>query len=464
MEHERPFLDHGCNGVQGELSTRREFMRDAATVALTVATLTGSVPAAVAEKVSSKPIKRSTISRVKAAVRREESTLRLGGMGDNFHMSWAGDGRQIFALCDGLGWADQPKEFYNSRLYSVAGDPHGAKIDECSGYPPLTGVLNTENMMRYYGFGTLAVDGRIYQYLSTPNHQFSRDSVPLPGARFIGAKLIYSPDNGRTWRNQDGSTPVTWERWEQRSRDNMVFYEESRDAFSLLSVLQMGRNYEANNDGYVYVYSPNGNVDGEMNELVMFRVPKAKILDRGAYEYFAGLRHGRATWDHDIAGRAVVHRFPLGWVNTAFHPWAWMPSVTYNVGLGVYMMASWGNGCSADGVWFSKPSYLGLWLSTTPWGPWVQIHEENSWTPMSDSHARAFAPQISPKWVSDDGKSFWMVWSDFQSKATQVESQHLREQAKRVASREESVRYFQDLSKVMPFYGFNTQRVELILV
>ena len=39
--------------------------------------------------------------------------------------------------------------------------------------------------------------------------------------------------------------------------------------FSLLSVLQMGKNYEWNTDGYVYVYSPNGNLDGTMNQLVI---------------------------------------------------------------------------------------------------------------------------------------------------------------------------------------------------
>ena len=28
--------------------------------------------------------------------------------------------------------------------------------------------------------------------------------------------------------------------------------------------------------------------------------------------------------------------------------------------------------------------------------------------------ARAFAPQIPAKWIAADGKSFWLVWSDFQ--------------------------------------------------
>ncbi len=67
-----------------------------------------------------------------------------------------------------------------------------------------------------------------------------------------------------------------------------------------------------------------------------------------------------------------------------------------------------------DGLWFAAPSYLGFWVADQPWGPWRQVHEETSWTPDGDAHARAYQPQISPKWIADDGESFWMVFTDFQ--------------------------------------------------
>ena len=44
-------------------------------------------------------------------------------------------------------------------------------------------------------------------------------------------------------------------------------------------------------------------------------------------------------------------------------------------------------------------------------GPWTQIHEEPAWTPAADPGARASQPQIAPKWISDDGTSFWLVWT-----------------------------------------------------
>jgi hypothetical protein len=319
---------------------------------------------------------------------------------------------QYTALCDGTGGPEivgYTGKDYNSRVYRLEGDAPAPVVVDLPGYPDLESIPGTPQCYRYYGFGITAVDGAIYHYMSTPNHPFDE-----PDPRFVGAKLIYSPDNGLTWRNQDGGQ-VCWEPWAERSRENMVFFEEPDDAFSLLTCLQMGKNYEHNRDGYLYVYAPNGSREGTMNELVMFRVQKDRILDRSAYEYFvARSEDGSATWSTDISARRVVHTFPGGWVNAQIHPYAWHPSVVYNAPLGRYMMANWGMGCAPDGMWFGKPSYLGFWEAMQPWGPWEQVHEETAWVPRGDQAARAYQPQILPKWIAEDGRSFWLVWTDFQ--------------------------------------------------
>lgn len=363
--------------------------------------------------------------------RLDETTIRAGGNGDNWHMTWAKDGRQYAGLCDGRGWptvAGYTGQEYNTRLYGILGDPPSFTFEHLPGYPDLLAEWGTPRCSRYYGFGVIAIGDCIYQFLSTPNHQFDK-----PDPRFVGAKLIYSPDLGRTWRNQDGA-PLCWEPWQERSRRNMVFYCEEGDAFSLLTVLQMGQDYAANRDGFVYVYAPNGSADGTMNQLVMFRVARDRLLDRTAYEYFTRIKpDGSAAWVKDISERGIVHTFPRGWVNTQIHPYAWHPSVAYNPALGVYMMANWGMGCTADGLWFGKPSYLGFWIAPQPWGPWTQIHEETRWMPGGDQAARCYQPQIAPKWIAADGRSFWIVWTDFQRIGDQ-----------------------------MPYYAFNTQQVRLV--
>ena len=371
------------------------------------------------------------MKKINGIQRLEETTLRLGGQGDNWHMTWAENNKQYMALCDGSGWTTiegYTGKPYNTRVYAIEGDPPDLAFEHLSGYPDLYSET-APNINRYYGFGILALKGRIYHFLSTPNHVFDK-----PNARFVGAKLIYSPDNGQIWRNQDGS-PVRWEKWEERSAENMVFFREPGEAFSLLTVLQMGENYANNRDGFVYLYAPNGNIEGTMNQLVLLRVHQDHILDRSSYEFFAGGNsEGSTRWTRGIDERTVVHTFPSGWVNTKVHPYAWHPSVIYNAPLEVYIMVNWGMGCGPDGMWFGKPSYLGFWIASKPEGPWAQIHEDIEWTPAGDRNARAYQPQIAPKWIANDGKSFWMVWTDFQM-----------------------------INGNRPYYSFNAQKVQILM-
>ena len=366
---------------------------------------------------------------IKSLQRLEETTRRFVGNGDNWHMTWADDDKQYVSLCDGTGLPGTPRDdYHNSRLYAINGDAPEISFEYLAEYPDLLGVNKPLCSNRYYCFGVLALDGKIYHFLSTPNRQF-REVDP----RFVGAKLIYSPDNGKIWCNQDGTSPVVWEPWDDRNRRNMLFFEESGDSFSLLTVLQMGRGYQANTDGFVYIYAPNGNIEGCMNELVLCRVPKDSILDRKAYEFFVSRRgDGSAEWSDEIEDRGVVYTFPAGWVNETVHPYAWHPSVVYYEPLGQYLMVNWGMGCSPEGNWFGKPSYLGFWTAPAPWGPWTQIHEETEWRPEGDANARAYQPQIAPKWISQDGSSFWLVWTDFQ-----------------------------DLDGGKPYYSFNVQEVRV---
>ncbi len=357
---------------------------------------------------------------IKSLKRLEDTIKRFGGNGDNWHMSWANDDRVYLSMCDGEGLPGSPQgknaagetAEYNSRMYAISGEMPDIKFDFLPDYPLLMNDTG-RNISRYYNFGTLARDGKLYQFLSTPNHPFTEKNQGQ--TKFVGAKLIYSPDNGKTWCNQDGSSPVVWEKWEDRSKANMAFFEEPDDSFALTTVLQMGKNYSENKDGFVYLYAPSGSVEGKMNQLALCRIPKDKILNRSAYEFFTGMdEQGGAKWSKKIEDRGAVYTFPEGWVNKSFHPYAWHPSVVYFAPSGQYLMANWGMGINDRGTWFKKPSYLGFWTAPQPWGPWKQVYEDKAWTPGGDQAARCYQPQIVPKWISADGKSFWMVWTDYQ--------------------------------------------------
>ncbi|MEO5597637.1 MAG: DUF4185 domain-containing protein [Novosphingobium sp.] len=437
------------------MSRRRDFLGQGAAFVL-AATLGGTSSPTLARG-------RGAVS-VRAARRIDGSIVRLGGLGDGYKMTLGADGRQIVVVNDGPGWAPPPATFFSTRLWKVEGLPPQPRFVQMQGYPVVDRAAQPEGAPHYYGHGVIAVGQDLYQFLATLDHAEDRPR------RWTGAKLIRSRDGGTTWQNGDGSIPVVWEDWKDQSRKNLSFFDEPNGAFSLLAFLQQGKAYGANRDGYVYVYGLNGSVDGLMNQLMLFRVRKDLVADRTAYRFFAGRRgEGSAHWSADIGARQPVHTFPHGWVNSAnLFPGdlvveSWLPSVTWNAGLGLYMMASAGIGCALDGTEFGKPSYLGIYVADQPWGPWRQIHEETAWTPGGDVAARAYAPQIAPGWIALDGKSFWLVWADLAGIREFGRDEALvdGEMNKAKSPQERTAIEAAILRRYMPGFSMNAQLIEL---
>lgn len=442
------------------MRNRRDFLSQTALVGMLACQSLTASPAFAARRKS-----RSAAS-VTSIAPSAGSVLRLGGLGDGYKMTIGADGQQLVVVNDGPGWVPPPATFYSIRLWQADGPPQNARFSQLANYPHIDRAERPEGAPSYYGHGVLSVGNEIYQFLATLDQ---KEESPR---HWTGAKLIYSPDRGRTWRNGNGSTPVVLEDWKDQSRDNFQFFTEQDGCFSLLSILQAGRAYSANRDGYIYVYGLNGNIDGLMNQLVMFRVRKSRFRDRSAYRFFAGRQSdGSARWSSDIHARQPVHVFPKGWVNyTNLFPGdlvveSWLPSVVFNESLGLYMMSSAGIGCAPDGTEFGKPSYLGIWVSDKPWGPWKQVHEDTGWTPDGDSGARAYAPQIAPGWIAPDGKSFWLVWSDLKGIREFGRDDALvsAEMDRAHTPQERTTIEAEILRRYMPGFAMSTQRYELSL-
>jgi hypothetical protein len=110
---------------------------------------------------------------------------------------------------------------------------------------------------------------------------------------------------------------------------------------------------------------------------------------------------------------------------------------------------------------------LGLWTAPNPWGPWEQIYEELPWRPGGDANASPYQPQIAPKWIAPDGRSFWLVWSDCRfpmislaNAEIELRKKHLKSLPKIERDREELAIYLRYLTS----YAFNAQRVDLDVV
>src|SRR5262245_34103924 len=99
--------------------------------------------------------------KVIGARRLDNTIARLGGDGDNWHMTWLSDDRVVAGLCDGNArpWPNVPHDNYNSKLISIRGVPPKLDFSDVRGYPQVPGSPQPPILSRYYGFGILAVDG-----------------------------------------------------------------------------------------------------------------------------------------------------------------------------------------------------------------------------------------------------------------------------------------------------------------
>src|SRR3954454_6951094 len=164
-------------------------------------------------------------------------------------------------------------------------------------------------------------------------------------------------------------------------------------SFGSPSFLNFGRNYAGARDGYVYTYSQDGDSAYESdNGIVLARVPRERITDRSAWEYFERLdEHGRAMWTADLDRRGAVFEKPGGCQRV---------DVVYNPGLQRYLMAL---GYNHDGAW-------GIFDAPEPWGPWTTVfHSDGAAGPWDIAGTHGY--RLPAKWIGADGLRMTLVFS-----------------------------------------------------
>ena len=347
-----------------------------------------------------------------------ESLKRLGHKGDNWCITWTQDGSQITSMDDG-NWLNGPYSYHN-HLYRIIGNAENFARKDIPGYPQF--VWEGEG---WFGYGIVAVNGTIYSMVSrTPSANWD--------GPFRGVKMLKSPDNGLTWYrvNKFGHerrlTPWDPAR-EAVNHEEMFFLEENgenRDGtmaypFSFCSFVQNGQDNNAAVDDFIYIYSPEG---AQSNRLLLARVEKDSIEKRSSWEYFESWHNKESMWTKDISKRTAVYVFPeknskeetFGW-------YSWLPSIVWNNGLGLYIMVNGGTYAGHgltdssqdyfDSWMHTKTGSLGFWYSKNPYGPWTKFFYTDYWM-VDDENNRTYQPKLSPKWISADGKTMVLIWSD----------------------------------------------------
>ena len=355
-----------------------------------------------------------------SGVRFDLATLRrVGGKGDNWCQTWAADGSIVTAMDDGDWFTSEYR--YHSRLYRLYGDQNNFSRHDVTGYPRFH-----TNDDGWFAYGMLSAGGTLYSMVSkTQTGAWSEGP-------FRGVKMLRSYDNGASWSRVDRNNidrPIGASDWAVQSTDSseMFFKEEfarsgsGKNAypFSFVSFVQSGQDHRASKDGYVYVYAPEGS---NSHELQLARVPAAQLGQRSAWQYFSGWNRGNATWSKDINSRRANLVLPERNAAGEYFGWySWLPSVVWNPGLQLYVMANGGTYAGHSmtkstsdyyNKWMhTKSGSLGLWYSETPYGPWKQFFYTDYWTPDNAGNL-TYQPKLSPKWISDDGKKMVLIWSD----------------------------------------------------
>jgi len=265
---------------------------------------------------------------------------------DNWPLTWGDDGAQYTSYGDGFGFEPRVEKKLGmgfARIDGGPGDLRGTNVRS-------DGERIGDGAKSAKASGILMVDGVLYLWVRN----------------VANAQLLWSRDHAKTW--QPG------------------FKMEA--GFGSPAFLNFGANYAGARDGFVYTYSQDGPSAYESdNRLLLARVPKNRIRDRAAWEFFQRLDDGgRPVWTADAASRGAVFSYPANCSRV---------DAVYDAGIRRYLLAV---GYDHAGGW-------GLFDAPEPWGPWTTVLHRQ-WDVVGTHGYR-----LPAKWISKDGLTLTLVFS-----------------------------------------------------
>lgn len=283
-----------------------------------------------------------------------ETIVRLAKGSDNWPMTWADDDALYTTYGDGNGFAPFLKDKLSLGLAKVMGVP-----------PEIVGINIRSQTAEAFGdgkqgrkaSGMLSVEGVLYLLVRNAGN----------------AQLGWSTDHGATW---------TWADW------------KFAESFGCPTFLNFGRDYAGARDDYVYIYSQDSESAYERaDRFVMARVPKDRMREREAYDFFVKLdTDNRPLWDKDVARRGAVFTNPAT---------CYRSGISYNPGLKRYLWCQIGPG--------TDTRYAGgfsIYDAPEPWGPWSTAFRTDVW-----DVAPGESSSLPTKWMSADGHTVHLVFS-----------------------------------------------------
>jgi hypothetical protein len=291
------------------------------------------------------------------------SVVRQAVDGDNWPVTWGADDALYTTWGDGTGFEPKVPEKLSCGFARVQGGPKDFRGENLFSLNAQPG--QGRNGLKAWGL--LAVGDRLYAWFG---HADKKGGM---------AQLAWSDDQARTW----------------------VFAGWRFDEFGLVGFVNFGRGYAGARDDYVYAYSHDGpKADVPADRFILMRVPRDRVGERAAYEFFAGQdAAGQPRWSEAVAERAAVFTNPDSCLRSA---------MTYHAASRRYL---W---------WQAIPQPRGhrdrgdtrftggfaVYDAPEPWGPWTTVYHTTLWDMGPGEHG-----DFPAKWMDPAGRGVWLVFS-----------------------------------------------------
>ena len=274
--------------------------------------------------------------------------------------------------------------------------------------------LNGANVSAFYAFGCLAVadNGLIVTIaLAGSRHNNSTyTDMTNPITWWGGNAFITSSDAGGTWLTRTGKRldQVNW--GEAMAIDDCTLIPVNvsglnDDAFTLCTFLQMGPGYQANTDGYVYLYSPSAlqNDRDNASRMKQRRTVVARCFIETDHSNHTAVWNPAnwkvwdgSDWSSDFSQGQHVMEWPGPGTKDGQ---AWYPSVVYLPSESIYVAIS------SEKDMANYPTIhpgIHVMQAPKPEGPWTLIKSFTDIDLQGDNKNRIFGPYWIPGWCDRD--------------------------------------------------------------
>ena len=205
--------------------------------------------------------------------------------------------------------------------------------------------------------------------------------------------LAWSTNKGATWAKSDWLFPK-----------GVGHFQPGR----FLNFGKDGAGVPASLAGYIYLYGVKQTAQREASgNVYLARVPREKIRERDAFEFFSGLdTNGQASWNREFTRTSPIFSDANGVAPGG---------MVYDPGLGCFLLTSFHTG----------PGQLGIFEARQPWGPWSTVAYYAHWGGMG-AEGEGLTCEFPQKWMSADGLTLWSVFSVYGGGAKQGIKAHDR--------------------------------------